>query len=329
MRPLNFIDVCAGAGGLSQGFIDCGFEPLLLNDSDKTCCEALRRNHGGADIFCGRMQDIDTSKYTDVDVLMGGVPCQPFSSSGKREGMADERGQLLLHFGAMVSTLEPKLFLIENVRGLVTHDKGRTLESVISALDKNDKYDITYQVLNANDYGVPQRRERLIIVGVHQKRQTGLSFSFPEKHECKPVLKDVLVGCPESPGQQYNGEKYDIMAGVPEGGCWVDVPQEVQKRCMGSNYHASGGKRGTLKRLRMDRPCPTLLTSPSLRQTERCHPWHTRPLQTLEYARIQTFPDTYRFAGSTTRIYRQIGNAVPVNMARALAAEVKAVLSQA
>ena len=79
MRALNFIDVCAGAGGLSQGFIDCGFEPLLLNDSDKTCCETLQRNHGGADIFCGRMQDIDTSKYTDVDVLMGGAPCQPFS----------------------------------------------------------------------------------------------------------------------------------------------------------------------------------------------------------------------------------------------------------
>ena len=107
----------------------------------------------------------------------------------------------------------------------------------------------------------------------------------------------------------------------------MDVPEEVQRKYMGSNYHASGGKRGTLKRLRMDRPCPTLLTSPSLRQTERCHSWYTRPLQTLEYARIQTFPDTYEFADSTTQIYKQIGNAVPVNMARAIAAEVKGVLS--
>ena len=118
-----------------------------------------------------------------------------------------------------------------------------------------------------------------------------------------------------------------MMAGVPEGGCWVDVPEEVQKQYMGSNFYAKGGKRGTLRRLRMDRPSLTLLTSPSLRQTERCHPWHTRPLQTLEYARIQTFPDTYEFAGSTTQIYKQIGNAVPVNMARAIAAEVKGMLS--
>ena len=111
---------------------------------------------------------------------------------------------------------------------------------------------------------------------------------------------------------------------VPAG----DSTLKVQKKYMGSNYHASGGKRGTLRRLRMDKPSLTLLTSPSLRQTERCHPWHTRPLQTLEYARIQTFPETYKFAGSTTKIYKQIGNAVPVKMARAIAAEVKAVLHQ-
>ena len=324
MRPLTFVDVCAGAGGLSQGFLDAGFVATLLNDADKVCCDTLRLNHAGADIFHGRMEDIDLNKYKGVDVLVGGVPCQPFSSSGKREGMKDERGGLILHFGAMVDVLEPRVFLIENVKGLVTHDGGRTLDFIMRELDKYGKYNIVHRVLNANDYGVPQCRERLIIVGVHKSIQA--SFSYPIEHQYKPVLKDVLVGCPESPGMLYNEEKFNIMVRVPEGGCWIDVPEHIHRPYMGSTYYAGGGKRGTLKRLSMEKPCPTLLTCPSLRQTERCHPWYTRPLQTLEYARIQTFPDAYQFAGTTGQIYRQIGNAVPINMARALAAEVKAVL---
>ena len=113
----------------------------------------------------------------------------------------------------------------------------------------------------------------------------------------------------------------------PRGGCWIHTPEHIHRPYMGSNFGAAGGQRGTLRRLRMDKPSLTLLTSPSLRQTERCHPWYTRPLQTLEYARIQSFPDSYRFAGTTTQIYKQIGNAVPVRLAHALAESVKAVLA--
>ena len=135
-------------------------------------------------------------------------------------------------------------------------------------------------------------------------------------------MKDVLSNCPKSCGTVYNKDKYDIMKLVPEGGCWIDVPVELQKSYMGDSYNAGGGKRGVLKRLDMKKPCLTLLTTPSQKQTERCHPIETRPLQILEYARIQTFPDDYKFAGSTTQIYKQIGNAVPVNLSRAIALEV-------
>ena len=323
---LTFIEVCAGAGGLSKGFIDAGFNALLLNDTDKYCVETLKINHPGTNVIKGSMIDLDLEKYKDIniDVLMGGVPCQSFSQAGKRKGISDDRGKLIIHFTKMIYILNPKVFIIENVYGLVTHDKGKTLQLVINEINKIGKYIINYSVLNANDYSVPQNRKRLIIVGVNNSLNK--TFCFPKSHEYKPILKDVLVNCPESPGAVYKKEKYDIMKLVPEGGCWVDIPDAIAKEYMGNSYESGGGKRGILKRLDMKKPSLTLLTTPSQKQTERCHPIQTRPLQTLEYARIQTFPDNYTFAGSINQIYKQIGNAVPVNLGKAIAQEVINVL---
>ena len=325
-KQLTFIEVCAGAGGLSKGFIDSGFTSLLLNDTDKYCIETLKMNHPDTNIIKGSMVDLDLEKYKDkqIDVLMGGVPCQSFSQAGKRKGVEDDRGKLILHFIEMINILNPNIFIIENVHGLVTHENGNTLQMIIGEINKIGKYNINYKVLNANDYSVPQNRKRLIIVGVNHS--INKTFNFPEPHEYKPVLKDVLEDCPESPGAVYNKDKYDIMKLVPEGGCWVDIPDEIAKKYMGKSYESGGGKRGILKRLDMKKPSLTLLTTPSQKQTERCHPTETRPLQTLEYARIQTFPDNYKFSGSTNQIYKQIGNAVPVNLSKAIAQEVINVL---
>lgn len=323
-KQLTFIEVCAGAGGLSKGFIDAGFTPLLLNDTNKYCIETLRMNHPEVNIIKGSMLDLDLSKYDKVDVLMGGVPCQSFSQAGKREGIEDDRGKLILHFIKMISIINPNVFIIENVQGLVTHNKGNTLQMIINELNRTNKYIVSYKVLNANNYSVPQNRKRLIIVGV--RKSLNKTFDFPKPHNYKPVLKDVLQDCPESPGTLYKQEKYDIMKIVPEGGCWIDIPEKIAKEYMGKSYESGGGKRGILKRLDMKKPCLTLLTTPSQKQTERCHPTETRPLQTLEYARIQSFPDDYKFAGSINQIYKQIGNAVPVNMSKAIAEEVINVL---
>jgi len=326
MTIFTFIEVCAGAGGLSKGFIDAGYRPLLLNDTDKHCIETLKLNHPTANIFKGSMIDINLEKYrsVNIDVLMGGVPCQSFSQAGKRNGILDDRGKLIIHFVKMIDIINPKIFIIENVQGLVTHNKGKTLEYVIDQIKKIKRYNITYKVLNANDYSVPQNRKRLFIVGIHI--DLNKTFVFPEPHKYKPILSDVLLDCPKSSGAVYKQESYDIMKLVPEGGCWIDIPIELQKSYMGASYYSGGGKRGILKRLDMKKPCLTLLTTPSQKQTERCHPIETRPLQTLEYARIQTFPDDYKFAGSINQIYKQIGNAVPVNLSKAIALEILKVL---
>lgn len=322
----NFIEVCAGAGGLSMGFMNCGFIPLLLNDNDKYCIETLKQNHPKCNIVKGSMTDIDYTMYKtiDIDVLMGGVPCQSFSQAGKRAGMADERGKLILHFIKMVDEIEPKVFLIENVKGLKTHNGGKTLEFIINKLNKLNKYKITYKILNANDYSVPQNRERLIIIGIN--KNIDVEFEFPSPHQYKPILKDVLTNCPKSDGIEYKGEKYELMKLIPQGGCWINLPEELQKQYMGKSFYSGGGKRGILKRLDMNKPCLTLLTSPSQKQTERCHPIETRPLQVLEYSRIQTFPDDYKFCGSVNQIYKQIGNAIPVKLAESLAESILKIL---
>jgi DNA (cytosine-5)-methyltransferase 1 len=326
----TFIEVCAGAGGLSLGFIEKGFTPLVLNDNDKYCCKTLKENHPGVNVVCDSMTNIDLTKLKKsfkkpLDVLMGGVPCQSFSQAGKRKGIKDDRGKLILHFIKMVDKLNPNIFLIENVAGLVSLNKGETLKLVINEFEKLNKYKIVYKVLNANNYSVPQNRKRLIIVGVNNK--IAKEFRFPKEHTYKPVLKDILTDCPESEGQTYNQKKFDIMKLIPEGGCWVDLPEDLQKSYLGNSYKSGGGKRGIAKRLDMKKPSLTILCSPQQKQTERCHPIHTRPLQILESSRIQTFPDTYKFIGSISQKYKQIGNAVPVNLSKALAEEIKNVLS--
>lgn len=328
LKSYKFIEVCAGAGGLSKGFTEKGFIPILLNDNNKHCCETLKLNntHSNVEILCKSMDEIDYMKYStmDIDVLMGGVPCQSFSHAGKREGLKDNRGKLMFQFIDMVHTIYPKIFVIENVKGLITLNKGKTLKLILNKINEYGKYKVQYKVLNSNDYNVPQKRERLFIVGVLNTIQK--EFKFPKPYKYKPILKDVLQGCPSSKGIMYNKKKYDLMKLIPQDGCWVNLPIELQKEYLGKSYYSGGGKRGILKRLSMDKPCLTLLTTPSQKQTERCHPIETRPLQILEYARIQTFPDDYKFAGSVNQIYKQIGNAVPVNLSKAVAKEVLYVL---
>jgi DNA (cytosine-5)-methyltransferase 1 len=214
--------------------------------------------------------------------------------------------------------------LIENVKGLLTHQGGATLKYVLAKLELLGGYQVTYRVLNSNDYGVPQKRERLLMVGV---RATGSdpppTYHWPKPHEYKPLLGDVLIDCPPSEGNSYSDRLHKIMEQVPSGGCWVDLPEDVQKSYLGKSYYSGGGKRGIARRLSLDAPSLTLLTSPSQKQTERCHPTETRPLEILEYSRIQTFPDNYHFCGSLSQRYKQIGNAVPVNLAEEMAKSIR------
>jgi len=321
----SFIEVCAGCGGLSKGFIDAGFQPLLINEIDKTACETLKKNHPHhrGRIVQGSMTELSLERCSP-DVLMGGVPCQAFSHAGERKGLKDPRGQLILEFNRLVNECRPKFLLVENVKGLATHEKGKTLESVIDLFSNEGLYEVNHQILNAGNYGVPQKRERIIIVGV--RKDLNLKYEFPDPLPKKALLKDALQNVPPSDGEKYSEEKRKVLEKVPPGGCWVNLPLEVQKAYMGKAFYSGGGRRGMARRLSMDEQCLTLTTSPAQKQTERCHPTETRPLTVREYARVQTFPDDYEFCGSMSKKYKQIGNAVPVTFAYYLAQSVKKTL---
>jgi len=311
----TFIEVCAGGGGLSAGLIKAGFTPILLNDNNSDCCKTLKHNHPDANVVCGSMDKIDYSPFINkVDLLTGGVPCQSFSQAGLRKGLDDPRGDLMIKFIEILNLVKPKIFMIENVKGLLTHDGGKTIEKIIDALNKNKLYNISYKCLDASKYNVPQKRERVFIVGVLQNITH--SFEFPKESLTKKVLKDILYNVPHSNGAKYNEDKIKLFKMIPQGGCWVNLPENLQKEYLGNSYNSGGGKRGILYRLSMEKPSLTLLCTPSQKQTERCHPLEERPLTMREYARVQTFDDSYEFIGSLNSQYKQIGNAVPVELAK-------------
>jgi DNA (cytosine-5)-methyltransferase 1 len=219
-----------------------------------------------------------------------------------------------MKFIEILNLIKPKIFMIENVKGLLTHDDGNTIKKIIDELNKNNLYNISYKCLDASKYDVPQKRERVFIVGVLKSIPD--SFVFPNESLTKKLLKDVLYNVPITNGAKYNEEKIKLFKMIPQGGCWVNLPENLQKQYLGNSYNSGGGKRGILYRLSMEKPSLTLLCTPSQKQTERCHPLEERPLTIREYARIQTFDDSYEFIGSLNSQYKQIGNAVPVELAK-------------
>lgn len=324
----TFIEVCAGGGGLSAGLIKAGFTPLLLNDNVADCCKTLKKNHPTANVVLGSMADIDFTKYVGkVDLLTGGVPCQSFSQAGLRKGLSDPRGDLMMKFIDIVELVQPKVFMVENVKGLLTHENGDTIKRIVEAMTASQLYDVKYQCLDASKYGVPQKRERVLIIGT-LRRGGEKAFEFPMETGERVVLKDALKYVPESIGAQYPEEKKRLFRMIPQGGCWVNLPEDLQKTYLGNSYHSGGGKRGILYRLSMEKPSLTLLCTPSQKQTERCHPLEERPLTVREYARVQTFDDTHEFIGSMSSQYKQIGNAVPVRLAEKMGKSILDYLQQ-
>lgn len=208
------------------------------------------------------------------------------------------------------------MFLFENVKGLVNHNNGKTFQTILDVFT-NLNYHLDWKILNAWDYNVAQKRERLILIGI-SKDFSNEPFVFPKKTNDKLVLKDILTNIAPSLGATYSAKKKEILDLVPPGGCWKNLPSDIAKAYMGKSYFLSGGKTGIARRLSWEEPSLTLTCSPMQNQTERCHPDETRPFSLKEYARIQSFPDDWIFSGSVSSIYRQIGNAVPVALAKAI-----------
>jgi DNA (cytosine-5)-methyltransferase 1 len=308
--PFSVVELFAGAGGLALGFENAGLETRLLVEIDKNAAATLRLNRKKWDV---RECDVGSVNFRGIqaDVVAGGFPCQAFSYAGKRLGFEDTRGTLFFQFARAINEIQPRVIVGENVRGLERHDSGRTLATMLNVLDELG-YAANYKVLRSQYFDVPQKRERLVIIGV--RKDLGLSVAFPKERDYVVTLRSALKGVPKSVGQLYTEQKRRVMERVPEGGYWRDLPVSIQKKYMGASFHLGGGKTGMARRLRWDEPSLTLTCNPAQKQTERCHPSETRPLTVREYARIQSFPDDWQFSGSVAAQYKQIGNAVPVNL---------------
>lgn len=334
MNSMKSIELFAGAGGLALGVERAGFDHIGLIEFDKAAAETLKKNRPEwnviwddiANISCLDLEDYFNIKKGELALLSGGAPCQAFSYAGKRLGLEDTRGTLFYHYAIFLQKLQPKMFLFENVRGLLTHDGGKTYQTIKNVFE-DAGYTIQYAVLNAWDYGVAQKRERLITIGIRNDLVDTVSFTFPKKHDYKPVLGDILVDVPESVGARYSQKKEEIYKLVPPGGYWRDIPEEIAKEYMKSCWDMGGGRTGILRRMSMDEPSLTVLTSPSQKQTDRCHPIEPRPFTVRENARCQSFPDEWEFCGTVGDQYKQVGNAVPVNLGYEIAKEIAKALS--
>lgn len=324
------IELFSGAGGLALGLERAGFEHVGLVDNYADACDTLRKNRPEWNVICDDIANVTTKNLQELfnlepgelDVLSGGAPCQSFSYAGKRLGLEDTRGTLFYHYAIFLKQLQPKMFLFENVKGLLTHDSGKTYKTILEVF-KEAGYSVQYKVLNAWDYGVAQKRERLITIGIRNDLQDKIKFDFPKPHEYKPVLRDILKDVPKSDGVLYGEKKQAIFELVPAGGYWRDIDPKIAKDYMKSCWNMGGGRTGILRRLSLDEPSLTVLTSPSQKQTERCHPLEARPMNVRENARCQSFPDDWEFCGKVMSQYKQIGNAVPVNLAYEIGKQLK------
>lgn len=322
----SLVELFAGAGGLALGLEKAGFTSLLLNEKDKYACQTLRLNRPHWNVIEDDITNVDFKHLEGkVDLLTGGFPCQPFSYAGKQLGFEDLRGTLVFEMARAIKEIKPKVFLAENVKGLKENDKGRTLATIVKVLEDLGYKIIENDIYKAMFYKVPQKRERLIIIGVREDIYEKMVYKKPSPYHKILTVRDALkagelyeTDVPESTGQLYPKRKQEIMSHVPEGGYWRDLPVDLQKEYMMKSFYLGGGKTGMARRLSWDEPSLTLVCTPAQKQTERCHPEENRPLTTREYARIQTFPDDWKFAGSDSQIYKQIGNAVPVNLALAI-----------
>ncbi|WP_225218663.1 DNA (cytosine-5-)-methyltransferase [Fictibacillus norfolkensis] len=331
------IELFAGAGGLALGLEEAGFHSKGLIEIDKYACQTLRKNRPNLNVIEKDIIEVAEQgirNFVDIgigelDLLSGGYPCQAFSYAGKKMGLSDARGTMFYYYAQILKQLLPKMFLAENVRGLLNHDEGRTFALMLKVFS-DIGYTVKWKVLRALDYDVAQKRERLVMVGIRNDLVEKYNFSYclPQPYGYELTLKDILQDVPKSDGAKYPESKRKVLDLVPPGGYWRDLPDEIARDFMGKSYYSGGGRTGMARRLSWDEPSLTLTCSPAQKQTERCHPDETRPFTVREYARIQSFPDSWEFDCSQANAYKQIGNAVPVNMANAIGLSIVNVLNQ-
>lgn len=340
-----------GAMGLDLGLEAAGFRVVGAVDSNPRAVKTIARNRPHVRALARRLEDVPTGELLElvgadvgaVTVVSGGPSCQSFSTAGQRRSLGDPRGTLFREFVRVVTESKPRFFVMENVRGILSaairhrplaergpgkpmlepdECYGSAFLSILGELQATG-YSLFFDLLNAADYGAPQRRERLLIIG----SRDGERVVFPKPTHAKEpaggqspwvTLREALAGLddPEPVFSPLPPLKRDVMALVPEGGNWRDLPVGRQREALGRAFQSWGGRTGFYRRLGWDQPTPALTTRPDSKATMLCHPDELRPLSIREYARVQQFPDDWVFEGSVAQQYEQIGNAVPVGLGR-------------
>ena len=344
MKKLKAISLFSGAMGLDIGIERAGFDVRVCVDNYDPAVETIKNNTSipviDRDITLVTSAEILKTaglKKGEVDLVFGGPPCQAFSTAGARRSLQDFRGNLVVRFLQMVADIRPRAFLLENVRGLLSskldfapegyeeyHDVVSTPGSVVYFLYKEFNklgYKVSFSLFDSANYGVPQRRERVLMFGIKDRVPVDLPRPTHTEDGLATgkkwvTLREALAGL-----QEANMDYVKIrdthklfLRKLKAGQYWKHLPEADQKLAMGASYNLPGGKTGFYRRLSWDKPSPALVTSPVMPATMLCHPTRLRPLSVQEYARIQQFPDNWKFAGPTMDIYKQIGNAVPVGL---------------
>ena len=303
-KEYTAVSLFAGAGGLDMGFHNAGIKTLWANDFDHDACET-HRAWSGAEVVEGDIAKVDFDLIPDSDIILGGFPCQGFSLAGPRK-VDDSRNSLYRHYVKLVDLKRPRVFVADNVKGILTLGGGEIIKAIVDEFaDKG--YRVTYHLLNAKDYGVPQDRQRVIIVGIRDD-EPGV-FTLPDK--CDPVtMRDALASLPE-----------------PE-------PDEICDASYSSRYMSRNRKRQWDQQSytipAMAKQCPLWPGSPDMHKIST-DLWEfgdglTRRLSYKEAAAIQTFPADMYFHGDLTSKYKQIGNAVPVRLAEKVDGQIIKVL---
>lgn len=330
IAPPRLISLFSGCGGLDYGFKKAGFNIVWANDFDPDAQAVYSINLGEID-----KRDILTINEHEIpngEILTAGFPCQPFSNAGNRKGVHDSRGMLYKECLRIIERKMPKVIVFENVKGLLStkYIDGRNLADVIIedlSTMNGIGYNVVHQLINASDYGVPQNRQRVLFVGV--RKDLGVTFVFPEKQNKKNLtlrhFLDIPQGTPNNVDWSLSPQALEMISYIPEGGSWKNVPYEhlaprfQRIRNDMKKYHSPNFYR----RFSRDEICGTITASA---QPENCgiiHPTENRRYTVREVARIQTFPDDFIFLTDTpkdiTAMYKVIGNAVPVELARVIA----------
>ncbi|MEO1672451.1 MAG: DNA cytosine methyltransferase, partial [Cyanobacteria bacterium J06631_2] len=347
----NVLSFFSGAMGLDLGVEKAGFDILLACESDRFCQQTIAinrpnialleniNNYSAEDI----LDAANLSQHDSIDLIVGGPPCQAFSTAGKRKAFNDDRGNAFLKYIDLALELQPKFIVIENVRGLLScplehrpHDqrgrgfpdlsedelKGGALNFVLSKI-RLSGYSYSFNLYNSANFGTPQIRERVIIIC--RKDGENIPFLQPTRSENGEynlpkwkTVKETIQGIREHSHLNFPEKRLKYYRLLKSGQNWRDLPIELQKEAMGKSYYSGGGKTGFFRRLAWDKPSPTLVTHPAMPATDLAHPEEDRPLSIQEYKRIQEFPDNWNLAGSLVQQYKQVGNAVPISLGYAV-----------